>query len=139
VPSQGVLGGYPGDTNRYVLVRNAGADRILDAGTHVPGPEDLVSGEVEQTLNHIAGVALGPTDVFHQVTGGGSGWKDPLLREPERGEADRDGAPHASCLHAGPRRASAGPAKRFPCYGRPRAVSTRPRGPAIWYIALRGR
>jgi N-methylhydantoinase B len=88
VPSQGVLGGYPGDTNRYLVVRDAGVEEILAAGTHVPGPEDLASGAVEQTLNHVAGVALGPTDVFHQVTGGGAGWKDPLLREPERVEAD---------------------------------------------------
>jgi N-methylhydantoinase B len=86
VPSEGALGGVPGDTNRYEVIRDAGVRALLGAG-RVPGPEDG-GGRGEQTLNHVTGVQLGPDDVFHQITGGGSGWKDPLLREPARVEAD---------------------------------------------------
>src|SRR5690349_1091226 len=54
----------------------------------MPVPADLETGAAEVTLNHVAGVQLGPDDVFRQITGGGAGWKDPLLRDPARVEAD---------------------------------------------------
>jgi N-methylhydantoinase B len=85
VPSQGVLGGLPGDTNRFRVVRGSGTDAALASGERLPGP-DTLGGEVEVLLNHVAGVPLGPGDVFHQITGGGAGWKDPLLRPAARVE-----------------------------------------------------
>jgi N-methylhydantoinase B len=86
VPSASALGGLPGDTNRYELLRGSGARSMLEAG-RMPGPEEL-RGDVEPTLNHVTGVQLSSDTVFHQITGGGSGWKDPLLREQSRVEAD---------------------------------------------------
>jgi N-methylhydantoinase B len=91
VPSPGVLGGIPGATNRFELIHGSGVAAILAAGERLPGPDDL-GGETERLLNHVAGVGAGPDDVFRQLTGGGAGWKDPLLRPPERVEAElRDG------------------------------------------------
>jgi N-methylhydantoinase B len=79
VPSPGVLGGIPGATNRFELIRGSGVAATLASGDRLPGPDDL-GGETEGLLNHVAGVGAGPDDVFRQLTGGGAGWKDPLLR-----------------------------------------------------------
>ncbi len=90
VPSPGVLGGVPGATNRFEVIRGSAATGLA-AGGHLPGPDDI-GGETEILLNHVAGVGAGPGDVFRQLTGGGAGWKDPLLRPPARVEEElRDG------------------------------------------------
>jgi N-methylhydantoinase B len=88
VPSQGMLGGLPGDTNRFHVHRGTGTAALRDGGTeHLPGPDQL-GGERETLLNHVSGVPLGPGDVFQQITGGGAGWKDPLLRPATLVEED---------------------------------------------------
>jgi N-methylhydantoinase B len=43
-----------------------------------------MGGSEETLINHVAGVPLAATDVFHQITGGGAGMGDPLLRAAER-------------------------------------------------------
>jgi N-methylhydantoinase B len=91
VPSPGVLGGVPGATNRFELIHGSGIEATLAAGEQLPGPDEL-GGETEGLLNHVAGVGAGPGEVFRQLTGGGAGWKDPLLRSPQRVEEElRDG------------------------------------------------
>ncbi|MCW3067146.1 MAG: hypothetical protein JWN32_4318, partial [Solirubrobacterales bacterium] len=92
VPSRGMLGGLPGAGNEFRAVRGTNAaDRIGGGGPLPASVEDLGGGE-EVLLNHVAGVPLTATDVFHQITGGGAGMGDPLLRDPARVEADvRDG------------------------------------------------
>jgi N-methylhydantoinase B len=91
VPSPGVLGGVPGATNRFELIHGSGVEATLAAGEQLPGPDEL-GGETEGLLNHVAGVGAGPGEVFRQLTGGGAGWKDPLLRLPQRVEEElRDG------------------------------------------------
>ena len=65
---------------------------VLAAGEGLPGPGDL-GGETERLLNHVAGVGAGPDDVFRQLTGGGAGWKDPLLRPVAAVEAKPAAAP----------------------------------------------
>ncbi len=47
-----------------------------------------LGGSEETLINHVAGVPLPATDVFHQITGGGAGMGDPLMRDPERVAAD---------------------------------------------------
>ena len=92
VPSPGALGGLPPATNRFEVIRGTNVGTLLESGERMPVPADLEAGESEVTLNHVAGVQLGPGDVFRQITGGGAGWKDPLLRDPAHVEADvRDG------------------------------------------------
>lgn len=91
VPSQGALGGLPGDTNSYHVFRGSDVAELLAGGERLPGPDEL-GGERETLLNHVAGVPLGRGEVFQQITGGGAGWKDPLLRPVALVEEDvRDG------------------------------------------------
>jgi len=91
VPSPGALGGLPGDTNRYVVHRDTDVAELLSGGERLPAPEQ-VGGKREVLLNHVAGVPLGRGEVFQQITGGGAGWKDPLLRPATLVEDDvRDG------------------------------------------------
>jgi N-methylhydantoinase B len=92
VPSRGMLGGYPGATNSFRVVRGTGIQEALAAGRRLPQSVDELGGAEEELVNHVAGVQLPKTDVFHQITGGGAGMGDPLLRDPGRVARDvRDG------------------------------------------------
>ncbi len=88
VPSQGMLGGLPGGTHSFLVHRDTETAKLREGGAEsLPGPDE-VGGERETLLNHISGVPLAPGDVFQQVTGGGAGWKDPLLRPATLVEED---------------------------------------------------
>jgi N-methylhydantoinase B len=92
VPSRGMLGGYPGAANSFNVVRGTGVLEALAGARHLPQSVGELGGMEETLVNHVAGVPLGRRDAFHQVTGGGAGMGDPLLRDPERVAADvRDG------------------------------------------------
>ena len=88
VPSRGMLGGYPGATNSFDVVRGTRVQQALAEGRHVPQSVGELGGTEETLINHVAGVPLRPADVFHQVTGGGAAMGDPLLRDPERVASD---------------------------------------------------
>lgn len=88
VPSRGMLGGYPGATHFFNVVRGTSIQEALAAATRLPQVVDELGGSEETLINHVAGVPLPATDVFHQITGGGAGIGDPLLRRPERVAAD---------------------------------------------------
>src|SRR5205085_2033021 len=88
VPTRGLMGGYPGATNFFKTVRGTGIDKVLNDGGRLPQSPEGMGGNEETLLNHITGVPLRPHEVFHQITGGGAGMGDPLLREPERVAAD---------------------------------------------------
>src|SRR5207248_1112791 len=88
VPTRGLMGGYPGATNFFKVVRGTGLDKVLNDGGALPQSPQSLGGNEETLLNHITGVPLRTHEVFHQITGGGAGMGDPLLREPERVEGD---------------------------------------------------
>jgi N-methylhydantoinase B len=60
----------------------------LAEGGGIPQSPDTLGGAEEVLLNHVTGVPLRAGEVFHQITGGGAGMGDPLLREPDRVAAD---------------------------------------------------
>jgi N-methylhydantoinase B len=88
VPSRGMMGGYPGATHFFNVVRGTGILDALVERRRLPQSVDELGGQEETLINHVAGVPLPKTDVFHQITGGGAGMGDPLLRSPERVAAD---------------------------------------------------
>ena len=88
VPTRGLLGGYPGGTNFFKAVRGTRLLDTLAEGGAIPQSPDALGGAEETLLNHVTGVPLRAGEVFHQITGGGAGMGDPLLREPDRVAAD---------------------------------------------------
>jgi len=80
--SQGLFGGYPPSINTNVLLRNTNIDRLLKAGTIPSSIEELESSEREILPAKIL-TQLFPGDVHTGIACGGSGYADPLKREPE--------------------------------------------------------
>jgi N-methylhydantoinase B len=84
VPSRGMMGGYPGAGHFFNAVRDTAVVQALDQQQRLPQSVQELGGHEETLINHVAGVPLPKTDVFHQITGGGAGMGDPLLRAVER-------------------------------------------------------
>lgn len=84
VPSRGMMGGYPGGTHFFNVVRGTGIVEAVAGGQRLPQSVEELGGSEETLINHVAGVPLPASDVFHQITGGGAGMADPLLRSGER-------------------------------------------------------
>jgi N-methylhydantoinase B len=84
VPSRGMMGGYPGGTHFFNVVHGTDVGEAVAAGRRLPQSVEELGGLEETLINHIAGVPLSASDVFHQITGGGAGMGDPLLRPVER-------------------------------------------------------
>ncbi len=78
MPAHGTLGGYPGAVTVFLKSDAFNLDQFIHDHGKMPDPED-VPGLV-QMRNHLASTTLGPQGVFRQITGGGSGLGDPLLR-----------------------------------------------------------
>jgi N-methylhydantoinase B len=90
MPAHGLLGGYPGATSYFYLSPAFDLAGFIRTRGRMPQPEEVPG--YQKLLNHIAGVQLGPRGVFRQITGGGGGIGDPLLRPVSRVEKDlRDG------------------------------------------------
>ena len=85
--SIGVAGGYPSNTNQFVIKRGTNVRDLLAAGGV---PDDLadVDGELEIFTEPIVKTSQGPDDVHRYVAMGGGGYLDPLEREPEMVLAD---------------------------------------------------
>ena len=85
--SVGVAGGYPSNTNQFVIKRDTDVRDLLAAGAV---PEDLgaLEGELEIFTDPIVKTSQGPDDVHRYVAMGGGGYLDPLDREPEMVLAD---------------------------------------------------
>ncbi|MFC4799368.1 hydantoinase B/oxoprolinase family protein [Neobacillus sp. GCM10023253] len=78
MPAHGTLGGYPGGTSSFNKIDEFDINQFIAEHGRLPIPNELTN---YTTLpNHIAGMPLGPKAVFKQVTGGGAGIGDPLLR-----------------------------------------------------------
>ena len=85
--SVGVAGGYPSNTNQFVIKRGTNVRDLLAAGG-VPDDLDDLDGELEIFDDSIVKTSQGPDDVHRYVAMGGGGYLDPLERDPEQVLAD---------------------------------------------------
>ena len=85
--SIGVAGGYPSNTNQFVIKRGTNIHDLLDSGV-VPDDLDDLDGELEIFTDSIVKTSQGRDDVHRYVAMGGGGYLDPLDREPDRVLAD---------------------------------------------------
>ncbi len=85
--SIGVAGGYPSNTNQFVIKRDTDVRDLLAAGA-VPDDLGALEGELEIFGDPIVKTSQGPDDVHRYVAMGGGGYLDPLDREPELVLAD---------------------------------------------------
>ena len=82
----GAVGGYPGNSQLDVAVRNADVRRLLAAGTIPSSIEEM--GGVQEILSCEEEAVLGPNDVHVMFWQGGGGYRDPLLRRPDKVATD---------------------------------------------------
>ena len=85
--SIGVAGGYPSNTNQFVIKRGTNIRDLLGSGV-VPDDLDDLDGELEIFTDSIVKTSQGRDDVHRYVAMGGGGYLDPLDREPDRVLAD---------------------------------------------------
>lgn len=86
LPAHGTLGGYPGGTSSFNKLDEFDVSAFIEENGRLPLPDELTGFTL--LSNHIAGMPLGPKGVFKQITGGGAGIGDPLLRPLSRVEKD---------------------------------------------------
>jgi N-methylhydantoinase B len=90
MPPHGSLGGYPGAVSLFRMTENFDAQEYIRARGRLPEPSEVTG--YKTLRNHVASSRLPARGVFRQITGGGSGLGDPLLRPVGRVERDlRDG------------------------------------------------
>jgi N-methylhydantoinase B len=82
----GAVGGYPGNSQLDIAVRNANARELLASGT-IPSSIEEMGGNHE-VLSCREEATLGPNDVHFMIWQGGGGYGDPLLRDPDKVAAD---------------------------------------------------
>ena len=82
----GAVGGYPGNSQLDVAVRNADVRRLLAAGTIPSSIEEM--GGVQEILSCEEEAVLGPDDAHIMFWQGGGGYGDPLLRSPDKVATD---------------------------------------------------
>ena len=85
--SIGVAGGYPSNTNQFVIKRDTNVREMLAAG-EVPDDLDALDGEMEIFTDSIVKTSQGRDDVQRYVAMGGGGYLDPLDRDPDLVLAD---------------------------------------------------
>jgi N-methylhydantoinase B len=79
--NNGLSGGYPGNSARSVIARNASVAASFAAGKVPVYLEDL--GDALQLQQCYENTGMGPDDVFFLQWQGGGGYGDPLNRDPE--------------------------------------------------------
>jgi N-methylhydantoinase B len=83
VPTSGVSGGYPGDTSVWRTKKDSDINSTLKEGD-IPDGYDNIEGENKELPAKRAGIKLDEDTVFRYSVGGGSGFGDPLLRDPDK-------------------------------------------------------
>ena len=58
VPSRGMMGGYPGGTHFFNVVRGTGIQDAVAGGQRLPQTVEDLGGREETLINHVAGVPL---------------------------------------------------------------------------------
>lgn len=84
--SQGINGGYPGNTARYEMLRESNVHDLFEEGT-VPADRSEVEGDLE-VLPPKYKTMQGPEDVYFSIWQGGGGYGDPIERDPEAVASD---------------------------------------------------
>ncbi|MCU1700870.1 MAG: hydantoinase [Mycobacterium sp.] len=84
--NMGAVGGYPGNSQLDVAVRQSDVRRLLAAGT-IPSSIDEMGGG-QEILSCEEETVLGPNDVHVMFWQGGGGYGDPLLRSPDKVATD---------------------------------------------------
>ena len=91
VPATGLFGGFPGSGSRHRLIRGADVHATLRGGS-VPGTVDELGGERIDYEAKRFNAPVDAGDVMQVRLGGGGGFGDPLLRDPDAVARDaRDG------------------------------------------------
>ncbi len=85
VPAQGAQGAFPPGTSRMEIHRGLAAE-VISAGWRLPALEGRADPEIIRNKTARAEVAL--ADVARNITSGGCGLGDPLLRDPLAVAAD---------------------------------------------------
>ncbi|WCK56247.1 hydantoinase B/oxoprolinase family protein [Aneurinibacillus sp. Ricciae_BoGa-3] len=81
VPARGTMGGYPGGTSGYWVVKHSNVHRLMEKGK-VPMFSELEGEKALLPAKH-SGFPILRDDVFVQFEGGGGGLGDPLKRNPK--------------------------------------------------------
>ena len=82
----GLAGGYPGNNELAMIIRNGNSRKLLRAGStpgkldDLKGERDVLPDETETTLN--------PDDAYYMCWQAGGGYADPILRDPTAVERD---------------------------------------------------
>jgi N-methylhydantoinase B len=84
----GIFGGYPTPTNRFEVLRGTNVEKLFEAGVMPATLDDLSAGDRVRLRAKSNGAAFLPGDVLAVTGTGGSGYGDPLDREPERVAGD---------------------------------------------------
>jgi N-methylhydantoinase B len=84
--SSGASGGYPGNTEYDVAVRDSDIHQLIGTGRMLRSLDDL-AGEREVMPPHLI-TTLGQHDVYYMAWQGGGGYGDPILRDPAQVAAD---------------------------------------------------
>jgi N-methylhydantoinase B len=84
--NMGAVGGYPGNSQLDVAVRQSDVRRLLAAGTIPSSIEEMGGGQ--EILSCEEETVLGPNDVHVMFWQGGGGYGDPLLRSPDKVATD---------------------------------------------------
>lgn len=80
VPTEGVLGGYPGSTNALEMIQDSDINTILERD-ELPASFDEVDGDYRKLPSKKSGIPITNNVVFADRFGGGSGTGDPLERD----------------------------------------------------------
>jgi N-methylhydantoinase B len=92
VPLPGLFGGYPGACTLFELRQDTTLGERLLAGEGLPTEWSEIDGRAVGVGLNAAGIRLRPGEVFRFANASGSGFGDPLERDPDRVLGDlRDG------------------------------------------------
>jgi len=80
--AQGLLGGYPPSINSNAVLRDTNINKLFKSGIMPSSIDDIVSSSVEILPAKIL-TEFFPGDVHIGIVSGGSGYGDPLKRDPE--------------------------------------------------------
>ncbi len=80
---KGIYGGFPPSIQVQLVLKGTNLEELL-ASSRIPTGFDQLSSESRRVLNSKERFSWGNDEVYVSVSSGGSGFGDPLLREPRR-------------------------------------------------------
>lgn len=88
LPAPGIFGGMPSSTHRYQMFKDVKPLERAAEGTPIPAYAEEIDGERQWLYAKSFDDRVEAGDIWICAWAGASGYGDPLLREPERVEAD---------------------------------------------------